>query len=267
MIQIKSKKRGVCPAVLNNTGGNKITIETDSNNTLYDSFTADYNDRIRKWDIKTEIYGHSNIKNRLRSSQYGKCAFCESNVSSISHGDIEHFRPKKYWIQNDKKGEQGPGYYWLAYDFTNLLFSCQICNQRQKKNYFPIRRPEFRAHNHHYATYLIKEKPFFVNPIEENPKYLIGFKEAEAIGKDKNHRGKKTIKALGLNRRGEKGISDLYEMRLQHYQNTKNSYWMSNQIASSTLPQNMIDEAMNFMTELRSYKSQFSAMINENFPV
>lgn len=267
MIKIKSKNRGVCPSVLNRTGGDKITIETNTNNGLYDAHPLEYDNRTRKWDIKTEIYGHSDIKDRLRSSQYGKCAFCESNVSSISHGDIEHFRPKKYWIQNDAQGEEGPGYYWLAYEFKNLLFSCQICNQRHKKNYFPIRRPVYRATNHHLAANLTKEKPFFVNPAEENPKFLIGFNGAEAIGKDKNHRGKKTIKALGLNRKGEKGISDLYEMRFMHYKTTIYTHWISTQIVNGGLTKDMIDEAAQLMNELRNYKSQFSAMVNDNFPI
>lgn len=267
MIKISSKKRGTCPPVLNRFGDSWITIETNTNNALYDANPSDYDDRTTKWDIKTEIYGNSAIKNKLRESQYGKCAFCESNVYSISHGDIEHFRPKKFWIQNDIIGKEGPGYYWLAYEFNNLLFSCQICNQREKKNYFPIIRPEYRARNHHQASNIKKEKPFFVNPIEENPKFLIEFNGAEAKGVDKRHRGKKTINALGLNRKGEKGISNLYEMRLTHYKNTKYTYWMSTQVANTGLTQDMIDDAAKFMNELRSHKSQFSAMVNDNFPV
>jgi uncharacterized protein (TIGR02646 family) len=266
MIKIKSKKRGICPPVLNQAGGDKITIETDANNDLYDNYMAEYDNRTRTWDIKTEIYGHTAIKERLRISQHGKCAFCESNVSSVAHGDIEHFRPKKYWVQNDRLGETGPGYYWMAYDFNNLLFSCQICNQRNKKNYFPIRRPEFRAVNHHHSFNLVKEKPFFINPSIENPKFLIGFRGPEAIGRDKNYRGKKTIDSLGLNRKGKKGLSDLYEMRLQHYQTTFNTYWMSTQTPSGTLTQDMIDEACRLVAKLRNFDSQFSAMINDNFP-
>lgn len=267
MIKIKTKKRGVCPPVLDKNRDDKIEIETNANNNLYDAHPLDYDNRKIKWEIKASIYGHSGIKTRLVESQYGKCAFCESNVTSVSHGDIEHFRPKKYWVQNDFQGRKGPGYYWLAYNFNNLLFSCQICNQRYKKNYFPIRRPEHRARNHHHAVDLIKEKPFYINPSEENPRNLIEFKGAVAQGKDKNHRGKKTIEALGLNRKGKTGISDLYEMRLKHYQTTKSTYWVSTQIANGGLTQSMIDDASQLMIELRNCKGQYSAMVNDNFPV
>ena len=266
MIKIKSKNRGSCPPVLNTARQDKIAIETAANNDLYDSNPVDYDLRIRLWEIDSKIYGHTNIKERLRSSQYGKCAFCESNVTHISHGDVEHFRPKKFWVQNDKVGEEGPGYYWLAYSFDNLLFSCQICNQRFKKNFFPIRRPEFRVRNHHQAANLNKEKPFFINPAEENPKFLITFIGATAVGMDKNHRGKKTIDALGLNRKGENGISDLYEMRLKQYQTTKCTFWMSNQVANDGISQDMIDDATQLMNELRNHKGQYSAMLNDNFP-
>jgi uncharacterized protein (TIGR02646 family) len=267
MIKIKNKRRGTCPPILNRAGQDKIVLETNENNRLYDTNPSGYDDRSLLWDIKSEIYGHSDIKTILRKSQFGKCAFCESNVAAIAHGDIEHYRPKKYWIQNDRTGEKGPGYYWLAYNFNNLLFSCQICNQRFKKNYFPIRRSEFRCLNHHYSANLIKEKPFYVNPLLENPKFLIKFSGAEAKGIDKNHRGKKTIDSLGLNRKGEDGISDLYEMRLTHFDVTKNTYWMANQTASASLPQDMIDDALRLMDSLRNYKSQYSAMVNDNFPI
>src|SRR5690606_7071216 len=98
-------------------------------NRLYDANPQDYDNRTKKWDIKNSVYGHSSVKERLLESQFGKCAFCESNVASVSHGDIEHYRPKKYWIQNNKIGKEGPGYYWLAYNYDNLIFACQVCNQ------------------------------------------------------------------------------------------------------------------------------------------
>ena len=69
----------------------------------------------------------------------GKCAFCETPIREGMHGDVEHFRPKGGVIEEDgskakyldKKGVERdhPGYYWLAYDWRNLLPSCQLCNQ------------------------------------------------------------------------------------------------------------------------------------------
>lgn len=42
---------------------------------------------------------------------------------------------------------------------------------------------------------------------------------------------------------------------------------MSTQIASGGLTQDMIDEAAQLMNDFRNYKSHFSAMVNDNFPI
>lgn len=64
-------------------------------------------------------------KKRLKFESGGKCAYCEAPTDVVAHGDVEHFRPKStYW--------------WLAYDFDNYVFACQICNQIYKGDNFPI---------------------------------------------------------------------------------------------------------------------------------
>ncbi len=63
-------------------------------------------------------------KMQLQKEARGKCAYCESTVKTIAHGDVDHFRPKsRYW--------------WLAYCYDNFAFTCQLCNQI-KSNAFPI---------------------------------------------------------------------------------------------------------------------------------
>ncbi|WP_099864914.1 hypothetical protein [Pararhizobium haloflavum] len=64
-------------------------------------------------------------KTKVRADSAKKCAYCEASTSVVAHGDVEHFRPKSL-------------YWWLAYDFDNYLFSCQICNQIYKKDFFPV---------------------------------------------------------------------------------------------------------------------------------
>lgn len=72
------------------------------------------------------IYKHKEVRNQLVKMFQGKCAYCESKITTIYSGDIEHFRPK---------GGYGsavlvkPGYYWLASTWDNLLFACPFCNQ------------------------------------------------------------------------------------------------------------------------------------------
>ena len=65
-------------------------------------------------------------KEQLLSESYGKCAFCECEIPSHNHGDVEHYRPKSI-------------YWWMAYTIDNFLLSCSICNQR-KSNSFEVRR-------------------------------------------------------------------------------------------------------------------------------
>jgi hypothetical protein len=40
------------------------------------------------------IYGDAGVKATLRVVQYDKCGFCESKVTHVAFGDVEHFRPK-----------------------------------------------------------------------------------------------------------------------------------------------------------------------------
>ena len=64
-----------------------------------------------------KVYADKAVRKVLQGMFHGKCAYCESRITTIYSGDIEHFRPK------------GGGYYWLAADWDNLLFACPFCNQ------------------------------------------------------------------------------------------------------------------------------------------
>ena len=155
---------------------------------------------IRIFPSKTfdkSIYGHEQVKRRLKELQHGKCCFCEAKITHISHGDVEHFRPKAGWVQADEPLNR-PGYYWLAYDWANLLLSCEICNQRFKKNLFPLNNPENRAISHHQS--IADEEPLFIYPCEENPEQFITFREEIPVAINGNLRGKVTIMSTGIDR-------------------------------------------------------------------
>jgi uncharacterized protein (TIGR02646 family) len=69
----------------------------------------------------------------LYAMQGRVCAYCGADVEE-SGIDVEHFRPK-----GRIDGDPTPGgYWWLAYEFTNYLLSCTICNQKNKRTAFPI---------------------------------------------------------------------------------------------------------------------------------
>src|SRR5262245_40916138 len=68
-----------------------------------------------------------------------KCAYCESSLLTAP-GDLENFRPKA--TVSDEEGKSvSEGYWWLAYDWNNLLLSCGTCNRLHKRNRFPIAGP------------------------------------------------------------------------------------------------------------------------------
>ena len=149
------------------------------------------------FEFKSSIYGHDQVKNALINSQNGKCAYCEDNVSTVAYGDVEHYRPKGGWQQFRGQKLQKPGYYWLAYEWENLLYSCQKCNQSYKRNLFPLINPGSRAKSH--SDDIANESPVLVNPLFEEPGNHLSFNQHIPIGLTEN--GKQTIELCGLDRK------------------------------------------------------------------
>jgi uncharacterized protein (TIGR02646 family) len=152
----------------------------------------------KRWAFNKRVYAATSVKSALRKTQHDKCAFCESKISHIAYGDVEHFRPKAGYRQQADGPLARPGYYWLAYELANLLFCCAICNRRHKGNYFPPIDGARRAKSHHDD--IENERPFFIHPVEEDPQEFLDFNEEYVRAIGGNDRGKATIDALGLNR-------------------------------------------------------------------
>jgi uncharacterized protein (TIGR02646 family) len=153
-----------------------------------DRLKAAYDAGVREFRFDAGIYGAKSVKQRLIAIQHGKCCFCESTITHIDDGDVEHFRPKAGFIQKDGDPLERPGYYWLVYDWSNLFLSCALCNQRHKKSLFPLLDPSQRARSHHDDLRL--EKPVFVHPKEDDPENYIGFRSEHPYGRDDLGRGK-----------------------------------------------------------------------------
>ena len=71
-------------------------------------------------------------KKQLFAETGGKCAYCEAPTSTVAFGDVDHYRPKS-------------SYWWLVYCYDNYLASCQLCNQRFKKDAFPTQNRKMRS--------------------------------------------------------------------------------------------------------------------------
>lgn len=99
---------------------------------------------------------------------HGKCAYCESKVLAVAPGDVEHYRPKKK-VEDDSKHE---GYYWLAYETSNLVPACENCNRTAGKlNQFPVRNGTRAYH----PKDIEKEEPLLLMPIEDEPQIHLTF--------------------------------------------------------------------------------------------
>ena len=73
-------------------------------------------------------YKHEAIKEALVAMFHGKCAYCESDITHIDYGHIEHFKPKST-----------PAYFELAVEWDNLLLACGRCNGAENKGTkFPL---------------------------------------------------------------------------------------------------------------------------------
>ena len=91
-----------------------------------------------------------------------------------------------------------PGYYWLAYEWSNLLFCCQLCNQRFKGNHFPLADATRRAS---VAPRRHRERAAAPHPSRDRRSgTFLEFDEEYVRPIDGHPRGEATIEILGLNR-------------------------------------------------------------------
>ena len=235
---IRVAKSTDVPAKLTNEG----ILATAGNCRLYEANADDYNNGTTKFEIDSDIYGHPFVKQQLIAEQHGKCCFCEADFTANGYGDVEHFRPKAGFTKIRTGKLIRPGYYWLAYDWTNLFFSCQICNQRFKKNYFPIRDEAHRAKNHEDDSK--QETHLLMHPSEDNPEDHITFNRHVPVGKD--NRGKLSIAGFGIDR------SELNRVREAYLQNVRN---------------NIAFAKVNLSELTTTDKEEYSRIMNEPWPV
>lgn len=191
---IRIHKPTAPPAILQGKG----KAATDQNCTDYEGNPAGYDGGSTTFSFDRDLYGHDTVKEDLIQAQHGKCAFCEAKINHISYGDVEHFRPKAGYRQHPDDPLGRPGYYWLAYVWSNLYLSCQLCNQRFKKNSFPLEDGGQRCRNHQGDMGV--ERPLFLDPGAVDPEQHIEFAAEQPIARNGSLQGAETIQGLGLQR-------------------------------------------------------------------
>ena len=167
---------------------------------------------------------------------------------------MEHYRPKGAVQQALGQKKEYPGYYWLAYDWNNLLFSCTACNTK-KGELFPLLDKKARARSHHDD--ITMEQALLINPTVENPRDHIRFRED--MPEYLTEIGKITIQYLDLcraqlkaDRREWLGILKTYRDFIEV---TKNS--------SDTETQRMREKALQFLAEAISPEAKYSSMAQD----
>ena len=247
----------IIPTILTRRGANK----TASDCREYDLNPGDYERGLVTFEIDNDIYGDHSVKGALIDAQHGKCFACESKVTHIGYGDVEHYRPKGGYRQKATDALGRPGYYWLAYSWTNLLFSCQLCNQRFKKNLFPLHDPAMRMRSHHDGGNILMEGPLFIDPSTEDPEQFISFRREIPYSIGGNLRGQETIDGWGLKR------EELNEERRITYSRLRDLYRIGYVLDPSPFTQEARDELAKALESSERYAGMARAAIASNFRI
>lgn len=170
-------------------------------------------------NVKPECYRDSTIE-ELSDLYKNKCAICERKRGTELQ--VDHYRPKKPRLNRENNKYNQPGYYWLAYCWSNLIPLCSKCNNI-KSNKFPLMNwKEIKRIDSHENTKTISgfkpnnldwlqkyELPLLINPeYEKEPEKHFSFKsDGKIVGRTED--GNETINLCGLNRK------DLIRERLE----------------------------------------------------
>ena len=158
--------------------------------------------KLSDTDFASRYWLHNSVRGEIWKHHEKKCCYCERKIEAKHESDIDHFRPKGAVTGVNRRNS---GYWWLAYAWDNLFFSCKVCNQKFKKNEFPLVGGSRASYG---RRSLARESPFLIHPIKERPENLIDYKWdakgsvplAWPIGRDRKGRGTATIRIAGLDR-------------------------------------------------------------------
>lgn len=114
-----------------------------------------------------DAYRNPAVKEHLVAEAYGKCVYCESKITHVYFGDVEHIKPKALFPAE-------------RLDISNLTLACALCNN---------------AKGDYWDDHLPLLNPFTDDPSEEL--LCLGYLLARRPG---SARARLTIERLQLNR-------------------------------------------------------------------
>lgn len=121
-------------------------------------------------------YRHPEIKTELISETNGKCAYCESKLLHIHHGDVEHIYPKS--LDPAK-----------TFEWDNLTLACEICNQN-KSNKDPYLEHIIDPYESDPSDHLLFTGPLIFprgTPEGESTRILLDLNRGELSERRKEH--------------------------------------------------------------------------------
>ncbi len=161
---------------------------------------------------------YSVVREELWKSQFYKCCFCDFKVQH-PYNDVEHYRPKAEADRMPGSADKS-GYWWLAWTWENLMFSCAPCNRSHKRGLFPLRTGSTPLAAHQMPPG--KEIPLLIDPFFEDPIDHIQFRLMCVRGREHwlpfprsgSIKGATTIKVAGLD---QPRLIDHYDEHIEHY--------------------------------------------------
>jgi len=222
MIQVL---RNVKPQILQANAETWTTEYLRARNNYADNPTPELKKEVEKLEKK---YNHDQVKDALKSMFKKKCAFCESTITHIDYGQIEHFKPKSIYPDQ-------------CFEWNNFLLSCAICNGTGSKgNKFPLEA----------------EGGPFINPTTEDPDDFFKFEYDNVlklfIVYPKNRRAVTMLGIIKLNR------EDLAERR------TKEMFKITMVIDKIIKgDQEKLDDFLNFFSDEDDYYAFIKTIIQK----
>jgi uncharacterized protein (TIGR02646 family) len=163
-------------------------------------------------DAQRAVFHHDQVHAALERLCDRKCAYCEAPAPASTSWDVEHYRPKGRVSER----ADHPGYYWLAYEWENLLLSCELCNRRRKDrptweqaepgttagkaDRFPLSDETTRAMDP--SGDLAAEARLLLDPTQDDPEEHVAFSlTGHAVARRGSAMGAASIDVYHLNRR------------------------------------------------------------------
>jgi uncharacterized protein (TIGR02646 family) len=112
-------------------------------------------------------YRHADIKEAVKRDSHKKCIYCESHITQVHPGEIEHIAPVS------KRAD-------LVVEWENLAFVCTECN-REKSAYYEPNLP-------------------LLNPFDDDPDEYLAFYGPMVLHRTGKPRGEITVRQLKLSR-------------------------------------------------------------------